>query len=128
MLPPEHYGYYKAFYTLNACIESRFGNELLPCFEKCIEDFEKAYMDLGLTVTPKVHLLVEHATEDISKHGYGLAIFNESAAESIHADFDAFYQRYAVKDITSDSYINKLQSAVTAYNSNHLWIWLLILF
>ena len=77
-------------------------------------------MDLGLKVTPKVHLLFCHAMDDIDKHGQGLGLFNESAAESIHADFDRFYQRYAVKDINSPSYLKKLQSAITAYNASHV--------
>ena len=74
-------------------------------------------MEKGLNVTPKTHLLFVHATEDIEKHGHGLGLFNEAAAESIHADFDAFYHRYLVKDIQSDVYLKNLQSAVVAYNS-----------
>ena len=51
-------------------------------------------MDLSLNVTPKAHLLFAHAIEDIDKHGQGLGLFNEAAAESIHADFDHHYKRY----------------------------------
>ena len=97
------------------------GNELLPDYDKAIERFEAAYMKLGINVTPKVHLLIEHALEDIASHGCGLGLFNESTAESIHADFDAFYQRYLVKDKSSPAYLKNLQSSVVAYNSNHIW-------
>ena len=79
--------------------------------------FEQAYMKLGLKVTPKIHLLLEHAIEDIQSHGLGLGLYNESTAESIHADFDASYQRYMVKDVQSDVCLKNLQSAVVAYNS-----------
>ena len=51
-------------------------------------------MDLGLNVTPKAHLLFAHAIEDIDKHEQGLGLFDEAAAESIHADFDHHYKRY----------------------------------
>ena len=77
-------------------------------------------MEKGLNVTPKTHLLFVHATEDIEKHGHGLGLFNEAAAESIHADFDLFYQRYAIKDTNSPSYVLRLQAAVTAYNASHI--------
>ena len=51
-------------------------------------------------------------------HGQGL--FNESAGEAIHADFDRFYQRYAVKDVNSEAYLTKLGMAVAAYNASHI--------
>ena len=49
-----------------------------------------------------------------------MGIFNKSTAESIHADFDKEWEKYKVKSISSDSYVHNLQSAVVAYNSNHL--------
>ena len=120
LLPPEHRKFHAAFDAFNDVVESCFGNELLPGYADYICKFEQAYLDLELNITPKVHLLIEHTVENIESHGCGLGIFNESAAESIHADFDHFYQRYLVKDINSPSYLKKLQSAVTAYNSSHI--------
>lgn len=120
LLPESHYGFYAAFNAFNEVVETSFGLELHPEYKTSICKFEKAYLDLNLKVTPKVHLLIEHAVEDIDQHGQGLGIFNEAAAESIHADFDHFYGRYTVKDITSPSYLTKMQSAITAYNSSHI--------
>lgn len=120
MLPAEYHNYHRAFVTLNRVVESCFGIELSAGYEQCLKEFEDAYMALGLNVTPKAHLLFSHAIEDICKHGQGLGLFNEAAAESIHSDFDKFYQRYTVKDIRSPSYITKLQSAVTPYNARHI--------
>ena len=77
-------------------------------------------MDLGLNITSKSYLLFAHVIEDIDKHGQGLGLFNEAAAESIHADFDHHYKRYSVKDTDANSYINRLQFAVTSYNSDHI--------
>ena len=120
LLPDHLYDYYTAFSTFDAVVQSCFGNELYPNYEQTITDFERAYEKLGLSITPKIHLLVEHAIEDIESHGLGLGIFNESTAESIHADFDKHWGSYKVKKISADSYVNNLQSAVVAYNSNHL--------
>ena len=93
LMPNHLYDYYTAFSTFNDVVESRFGNILYPEYEENILKFEQAYMKLGLKVTPKIHLLLVHAIEDIQSHGLGLGLYNESTAESIHADFDAFYQR-----------------------------------
>ena len=120
LLPDHLYDYYTAFLTFDAVVQSCFGNELYPNYKQTITDFERAYEKLGLFITPKIHLLVEHAIEDIESHGLGLGIFNESTAESIHADFDKHWGSYKVKKISADSYVNNLQSAVVAYNSNHL--------
>ena len=120
LLPAEHCDFYMAFVAFNQVVDSCFGLELYPKYSSCIENFEKAYLKLGLNITPKVHLLIEHAVEDISLHGQGLGLFNEAAAESIHADFDHFYGRYATKDNNSPTFLKKLQLAVTAYNSSHI--------
>ena len=81
ILPSEHYKFYNAFVTLNSVVDSCFGVNLLPGYQKCLKDFEQAYMEKGLNVTPKAHLLFVHATEDIEKHGHGLGLFNGAAAE-----------------------------------------------
>ena len=94
--------------------------ELVPGYEKCLKDFESAWMELGLNKIPKCYLLFAHALEDIQKHEQGLGLYNEAAAESIHADFDMFYKRYKVKDLDSSVYVDKLQAAVAAYNAGHV--------
>ena len=120
IIPENLYDYYTAFTALRDVVHCCMGNELFPDYGESIAKFEAAYKKLGISVTPKVHLLVEHALEDISLHGRGLGIFNESTSESLHADFDSFYQRYLVKDTSSDVYLKNLQTAVVAYNSNHV--------
>ena len=120
MIPENLLDYYYAFTALNDVVHCCMGNELLPGYGNCIIQFEAAYRKLGISVTPKVHLLIEHAAEDIATHGRGLGVFNESTSESLRADFDGFYKRYLVKDTTSDAYLKNLQSAVVAYNSNHI--------
>ena len=116
ILPSEHYKFYTTLVAFDSVVDSCFGLELVPGYEKCLKDFESAWMELGLNVTPKCHLLFAHALEDIQKHG----LYNEAAAESIHADFDIFYKRYKVKDLDSSVYVDKLQAAVAAYNAGHV--------
>ena len=50
----------------------------------------------------------------------GTALLNESAGESLHADFDRHYQGYQVKDINATSYQKKLLHAIKTYNAGHI--------
>ena len=50
----------------------------------------------------------------------GTALLNESAGESLHADFDRHYQGYIVKDVAAPGYQRKLLHAVKTYNASHV--------
>jgi hypothetical protein len=120
LIPAEHYKYLTAFKAFDAVVGACFGNELDPNYRHKIKEFETAYDALGLAHTTKVHMLIEHADEEIEKYGVGLALFNEAAAESIHADFEKHYQGYIVKDVTASAYLPRLLHAVKSYNANHV--------
>ena len=120
LIPPEHIKYVDAFKAFNVVVESCFSYELAAGYAKSISDFETAWTSLGLSVTTKVHLVVEHLEEACDFYGFGMALLNESAAESVHADFDRHYQGYKVKDINSPKYRERLLHAVKTYNSSHI--------
>ena len=63
-------------------------------------------------------MAIEHK-EDVEKYRVGLALFNESAAESIHMDFEQHYG-YLVKDVTTSSYHERLLKAVQSYIAIHI--------
>ena len=67
-----------------------------------------------------MHLLCEHLPEYCEFYGFGMALLNESAAESLHADFDKHYRGYTVKDKASHMYQKKLLHSVKTYNANHV--------
>ena len=52
--------------------------------------------------------------------GMGTALWNESAGEAVHADFDKFYRDFIVKDLNSTVYNHKLLKAVKLYNVSHI--------
>ena len=68
----------------------------------------------------KIHLIYEHLAEEVERYGLGTALLNESAVESLHADFDGHYQGYQVKDIDAPAYQKKLLHAVKTYNAGHV--------
>ena len=65
-------------------------------------------------------MLCEHLEEYCQYYGFGTALLNESAGESIHADFDQHYRGYIVKDKESNMYQKRLLHSVKTYNANHI--------
>ena len=51
--------------------------------------FSQLYRELGITVTPKVHMVEQHITEFMGLKGEaaGLGFYSEQAIESVHHDF-----------------------------------------
>ena len=120
MLPREHYGYLLVFKAFDEVVTSCFGYQLDPNYLTYITEFKRAWINMKLPITPKVHVLIEHLPEELSRMGHGTALLNESAGEAIHADFDKFYRGFIVKDMNALAYSKKLLQAVEIYNSNHV--------
>ena len=57
-------------------------------------------------------MLIEYLPEELARYGMGTALLNESAGESLHADFDKHYQGFIVKDVDAIAYQKKLLQAV----------------
>ena len=55
-------------------------------------------------------MLIEYLPEELARYGIGTALLNESAGESLHADFDKHYQGFIVKDVDAMAYQKKLQA------------------
>jgi len=120
ILPGEHYKYLTAFRAFDAVVTACFSYELDPDYLRYINAFKEAWFDLGLSITCKMHLLIEHLHEEVQRYGMGTALLNESAGEALHADFDKHYQGFLVKDINALQYQKKLLHAVKTYNASHV--------
>ena len=46
----------QAMRGFNHVVDSCFGNSLSPDYKEAITSFRKVYLELGITVTPKVYL------------------------------------------------------------------------
>ena len=120
MLPPEHQHFLAAFRSFDALAKACFSYHLDPDYKQYIADFRVAWTDLELPVFCKIHLIYEHLAEELERYNMGTALLNESAGESLHADFDKHYQGFKVKDITAPAYQQKLLHAVKVYNAGHV--------
>ena len=61
--------------------------KLDPQYNFYIQQFENVYKDLGISITPKVHILIKHVPEFIKKHNRSLGWYSEQALENTHYDF-----------------------------------------
>ena len=73
--------YVVALKAFNDVRKSCFGKELLESFEMDIENFRKAYMDLGIKITPKAHIIFDHVGDFCKRHGVGLGCWSEQARQ-----------------------------------------------
>ena len=112
--------YPRAFDAFNEVVTSCYGSDLHADFEVKINAFRQCYLELGISVTPKVHAVFHHVADFCNMTGHGLGPWSEQCAESIHHDFVETWSRFKVKDIEHPKYGQALLDAVCYYNSMHL--------
>ena len=83
-----------------------------------IELFRSAYMKLQISVTPKIHAIIDHVPEFCQLKKVDLGKFSEQASESVHSDFQKTWQRFAVP-LSHEQAAKRLLQAVIKYNSLH---------
>ena len=109
----------QAFYQV---VQSCFGDGLELNFQEKINEFGTCYLKLGLPVTPKVHAILVHVPQFLtrnSKQKKGLGYWSEQASESVHHDWDALWGDYK-RPITHKEYKDKLLACAIRYNSRHI--------
>lgn len=99
----------------NSC----FSQTLEPDFHLKIVKFSKAYDELGVPRTNKVHILVDHVPEFCIAMQMGLGFFSEQAFEAVHCNFKKTWMYYCVNEI-DPKFNEKLLAATMKYNSKHL--------
>ena len=80
--------------AFNKVVHSCFGVTLLEGYAENITMFSKLYRELGITVTPKVHMVEQHIMDFIGLKGEaaGLGFYSEQAMESVHHDFKVIFR------------------------------------
>ena len=68
-----------ALRAFDAVRKSCFGQELEESFLMDIENFRQAYLALGINITPKVHILLDHVGDFCIRNQCGLGFFSEQA-------------------------------------------------
>ena len=115
----------KAFRSFFEVVKGCFGQEVLQSFKNDLKTFKHDYLALGISITPKVHILIEHVETFLDMKASfsgvrkGLGFYSEQSVESIHSDWKYFWEKYKVPD-EHPKYLDQLKLAVIAYNAKHL--------
>lgn len=106
----------KLCHVVDAC----FGSDLRYDFQEKIAEFETSFLDLGIGITPKVHILLRHVPEFCWRHEKALGRFSEQASESVHVALKEFWKKRKVSDLSNPRYEQSLRQTVVEFNSKHL--------
>ena len=120
LCPIEHESYVKTFQSFNEVVRACYSMNLDRDYQERIDDFRRSYMNLGVSVTPKVHAVMYHVGEFCEMKGMGLTPWSEQTTEALHHDFNQTWESYKVRDTDHLSYGDRLLQAVQTYNSKHL--------
>ena len=111
----------KAFTSFGKVVNSCFGQELKPSFREDLKKFTNDYVAIGsATITPKVHIVMDHVGDFCASHGCGLGQFSEQASEGVHREFRKYWERHLVKDPSASRFGQNLHQSVLEYTATHL--------
>ena len=118
--------YIVAFQKLEKVVAACFGVTLVAGYKQTIKEFQDQYMSLGVSVSPKLHIIFQHIGEFLDlvnekREGFpvGLGFFSEQAFEAVHADVKKNWERVKVSP-NHPEFGEKLKSFIVAYNARHI--------
>ena len=111
----------KVLEAFNDVRKSCFGQTCDPKFKEYIAVFAYAYVDLKISITPKVHCVIVHIPQFLALHpGKGLGFFSEQATEHLHSDLETFYSKCKYRRNLSDpEFPQSFSKMIIAYDSCH---------
>lgn len=111
--------YVEVLRNFNKVVDDCFKVKLNPAFLDSIEKFKISYLNLNISVTPKIHAVFHHVKEFCIEKKKGLGYYSEQAMESVHFDFNRIWSKYAVAEDHPD-FDKRLLRAITEYNCSHI--------
>ena len=114
--------YMQVLLDFDSVIRCCFGRRLFPGTEDRIAAFKTSFLKTDLSVTSKVHCVLNHLHEYTRRTGRGLALDSEQTHESVHADFNKLWRSRGYYARASNGLHCKknLLKAVLDYNSGNL--------
>ena len=101
-------------------VTSCFGQDLCEGWENDVAIFSRAYSELGISITTKVHTIRDHLVDFFRQHNSGLRKYSEQAFESVNADFSKSWERHLVKAKDNKLFDQRLRQTVLEYNASHV--------
>ena len=110
----------QAFRDFQKVVHSCFGMSLGHDFSHLIFNFKGSCEQLPVSITPKLHILFFHVPEFIRRKNSPLGVFSEQASESVHQDYQKFWDMRYKRDVSHPDYSNQLLKSIVEYNSKHI--------
>ncbi len=119
----------EAIRLFDCVVHSMFSKVLGLFWDADLSQFKKQVLllftfskQLGIkSLTPKLHVLLQHAPEWCRRRHCGLGKCSEQSFETSHHDFKHLWeQRFKVNSLNSPSYKKQLLMAVVAFASQHV--------
>ena len=117
LCPPKYTPFVDMFSSFNDVITSCYGSELHASYKRNIQTFQRNYLKLEISVTPKVHAVFFHVQEFCELTKMGLGPWSEQTSESHHHKFTKCWEKYITKDTEHPQYGKHLLQAVQLFNS-----------
>lgn len=130
---PEIYGdvgkigvmpFISAFQSMNKVVKNCFSTRRCDdlALERLLHELKKMVLATGVSITPKLHILLDHLREslDFLDDNVGLGFWSEQAGESIHHEFVQIWNKYKVKSPNNPSYGPRLKRTVVEFSSTHI--------
>ena len=88
--------------------------------QRCRQSFYVVKEEIGVSETPKIHVVLTHIVQFIYKTGCGLGKFSEQELENSHSAFQDIWKIYLIKDTSSELYLDHYYRAHLNFNSNNI--------
>ena len=113
--------YVTAFDAFSEVVHSCFGMTLRENYEEKLKRFTTAFMDLDISVTLKVHMVLAHIGNFCEKFG-ALGWFSEQSTESSHSDFkkNTWEKHGLQRQIGHQDYSENLLRGLIMHNSTRV--------
>ena len=113
--------YVTVFDAFSKIVHSCFGMTLRDSYEEDINYFCTVFMDLKISVTLKVHIVMAHIVSFCNQYG-ALGWYSEQATESSHSDFKKnTWEKHKLQcHIGHQNYAENLLRAIVMHNSTRV--------
>lgn len=117
--------YVRCYKAMDKLVHACFGTKVVDkdAVVPVLQELVVSYMDLGLSVTLKMHVIFYHLLPALCNpalYGRGLGVVSGQAGESIHQEFKIFWSKYKINSLDNELYGENLMRAVVEFSSKHL--------
>ena len=95
-------------------------------FQFAIENFRRDILTLhkkfGISISNKIHIIIDHVDDNISESGKGLGHVTDQTVEALHSALNKRLSsgNYWIKDLDSEKHGHKLYRGVLHFNSYNI--------